>query len=142
MMLIQESASSPHFFQMSVAPDPARVADVRHEVTHHLHRWQLSHLADAAELVTSELVTNGLRHGGGDSVTVAVEHTGDTVLIAVDDGSPQIPVARSAGEEDENGRGLMILEHIASAWGTKTTSTGKQTWAVLPAAIPEAGTTP
>ncbi|MEU8567148.1 ATP-binding protein [Streptomyces pathocidini] len=122
-----------HRFQIALAPDLALVAAMRREVRRHLAHWRLPHLVSDVELVASELVTNALTHGPGESVTVAVEYADGEVLVAVDDHSPALPVARTAGDGDLGGRGLCIVQALARTCGSKRTGTGKTVWAVLAA---------
>lgn len=44
---------------------PRSVGKARHLLLRHLNAWDLVHLADSAELVLSELLTNSVRHAGG-----------------------------------------------------------------------------
>jgi hypothetical protein len=82
--------------------------------------------------VVSELVTNAVVHARTDLlVTVARRARG--LYLAVRDGQPERPRLAPAGIgcPDVHGRGLFIVEHVASAWGTVPThdGTGKVVWA-------------
>lgn len=80
----------------------------------------------AVALVTSELVTNAVRHGRDDiEVTVTCDHS--CVRIEVRDDSRDAPTRREASEADHGGRGLALVEKLATTWwvdwhddGTKT----------------------
>jgi anti-sigma regulatory factor (Ser/Thr protein kinase) len=71
-----------------------------------------------ATLLTSELITNALRHGTGE-ITIRVTRSAHEVRIAVADGSKHDPLARTAGHDDEGGRGLAIVDALASSWGVE-----------------------
>lgn len=97
--------------------------------------------ATDAELVTSEYVTNAIRYttsGEGGAIQVTVAATARTVRIEVTDrgpaGPPRAP-APPTGEmngEDENGRGLMIVDALATRWGHYGLGGGPLTaWAEL-----------
>ncbi|MGE3620831.1 MAG: SpoIIE family protein phosphatase, partial [Acidimicrobiia bacterium] len=87
-----------------------------------------SELADDAVLATSELATNALRHAGG-LVALRVDVTGLRVHVEVEDGSAQELRRRDPGPFDTSGRGLVILDELASRWGTSPTDDGgKVVW--------------
>jgi anti-sigma regulatory factor (Ser/Thr protein kinase) len=86
-----------------------------------------------AELLTSELVTNALIHTDDDAVlTATVGPRG--VRVEVRDfvaGRPR-PSAPGSGEAT-NGRGLVLLESLADAWGVRAHGVGKSVWFELDA---------
>ena len=84
-----------------------------------------------ASLVTSELVSNGVRHARGGLV-LQVLQLRDGVVVAVADDSPAPPVVRASGHKlAEDGRGLLIVERISDQLGWARTPTGKVVWAVI-----------
>jgi anti-sigma regulatory factor (Ser/Thr protein kinase) len=84
-----------------------------------------------ATLVTSELVSNGLRHARGGLV-LQVLALPDGVVVAVADDSPAPPVVRAnAHKLAEDGRGLLIVERISDQLGWARTPTGKVVWAAV-----------
>ncbi|MFE0420069.1 ATP-binding protein [Streptomyces tendae] len=95
-----------------------------------LAHWRLSDHGETAELLLTELVTNALRHSDGSSIGVRVCVRDDRLVIAVNDGSPGIPVLRPAGPDDESGRGLFLVEALAESWGAS--ADGATTWCTLP----------
>jgi two-component sensor histidine kinase len=76
-----------------------------------------------AGLLVSELVSNSLQHSDsgrpGGTITVTVAVTAGEVLIEVtDDGGAGHPVPRPAsGDDDEDGRGLRLVQQLAGGWG-------------------------
>ncbi|MFC9797230.1 ATP-binding protein [Streptomyces sp. NPDC127584] len=66
--------------------------------------------ADAL-LVTSELVTNAIRHGGGLTAFHAALD-GDTLRLAVSDASPDHPAARSTGHGSPGGFGWPLVRRL------------------------------
>ncbi|MFE5940540.1 ATP-binding protein [Streptomyces sp. NPDC056470] len=92
--------------------------------------WGCVDLADTAELLLTELLTNALRHAAGSEIRVHVYPRGGQCVIEVNDGSPCRPELRHAGLEDESGRGLSLVDALADSWGTS--DDGTTTWCTLP----------
>ncbi|MEU8844910.1 SpoIIE family protein phosphatase [Streptomyces sp. NPDC048564] len=107
--------------------DPAEVGRARAVVREQLHGWGLSRLADSAELLVSELVTNAVRHSHSRPVELRLVR-GETLLCEVDDDDHELPTLLHAGPDDETGRGLRVVSVLARAWGTSRTSAGKAVW--------------
>ncbi|KKD08166.1 SpoIIE family protein phosphatase [Streptomyces sp. WM6386] len=108
-------------------PDPVEVGRARSVVREQLHDWGLARLADAAELMVSELVTNAVRHSRSRPLQLRLVR-GDTLLCEVDDDDHDLPTLLSADPEDEFGRGLRIVSTLAREWGTSRTKAGKTVW--------------
>lgn len=81
----------------------------------------------AAELLASELVTNAVMHGHGP-VHVVMEHSADGLAVTVVDEAPAEPVVAKAAPGDTSGRGLRLVDVLASEWGVKTSQPGKGVW--------------
>jgi anti-sigma regulatory factor (Ser/Thr protein kinase) len=93
-----------------------------------LQRWGLEHAVDSAQLLTSELVTNAVVHAGTD-VQVIMEVEGDRLHIEVIDLTQRPPVIRYAPYDDlQTGRGLTLLDTVASSWGVEPLEQGKSVW--------------
>jgi anti-sigma regulatory factor (Ser/Thr protein kinase) len=90
-------------------------------VTGHLPR----RAREAAELVTSELVTNSVVHAG----------TPFSVFAAVDEDSVELVVADHAGWIDEEpesaGHGLLLVGLLTADWAAVMEEDGKRVWARL-----------
>ncbi|WP_141207704.1 ATP-binding SpoIIE family protein phosphatase [Streptomyces griseorubiginosus] len=110
-----------------IALDPAEVGRARAVVREQLHDWGLAKLADGAELMVSELVTNAVRHAHRQPVQLRLVR-GDTLLCEVDDDDHDLPNLSSAGPTDELGRGLRVVSTLAREWGTSRTKAGKTVW--------------
>jgi anti-anti-sigma regulatory factor len=90
---------------------------------------------DSAALVLDELVTNAVLHGR-TPIEVLVGLRGTAVRVAVADLSPDAPRRRAAAEEEENGRGLALVDALACRWGVlPRQARGKVVWAVLPGRV-------
>jgi anti-sigma regulatory factor (Ser/Thr protein kinase) len=99
--------------------------------------WDAAELADDAELVASELVTNSVSAcAGPDRAAIRLVLTLDQgeLAVLVRDDDPSAPVAAQPGVEDESGRGLLIVEHLSDRCGwfpLQGASPAKVTWAVI-----------
>ncbi|MDG9723404.1 ATP-binding SpoIIE family protein phosphatase [Streptomyces sp. DH41] len=110
-----------------LARDPAEVGRARAAVREQLHDWGLPKLADSAELMAGELVTNAVRHAHARPVELRLVRA-DTLLCEVDDDDHELPALRGAGPDDEAGRGLRVVSTLAREWGASRTKAGKTVW--------------
>ncbi|MFJ6833460.1 SpoIIE family protein phosphatase [Streptomyces sp. NPDC091209] len=107
--------------------DPVEVGRARAVVREQLHVWGLSALADNAELMVGELVTNAVRHAHSRRIELRLVR-GDTLLCEVDDDDHTLPMLVSAGPGDEFGRGLRLVSALSREWGASRTGAGKTVW--------------
>jgi anti-sigma regulatory factor (Ser/Thr protein kinase) len=82
--------------------------------------------ADTVELVVSELVTNAVLHGGSE-VLLMIANLGDRVRVEVSDSSPCLPQVVHT-DLGAHGRGLQLVDALATRWGSEPTVTGKMVW--------------
>jgi hypothetical protein len=80
---------------------------------------------DDAELLTSELVTNSVQHGGGGTIRLHVVLGPTTLRVEVADGSKRSLRPRTAGE---GGFGLTLVASIATRWGGGRIAGTNVTW--------------
>lgn len=116
-----------------LAADTTAIRRARKTVGDQLWAWGLSRLVDDAELITSELVTNAIAHGGG-TIELRLSALPDRVRISVLDGNPD-EVPQPAGDRglQVGGRGLALVDQIALAWGHEIHDGAKEVWAELAA---------
>jgi anti-sigma regulatory factor (Ser/Thr protein kinase) len=76
---------------------------------------------DVVELLTSELVTNAVRHGASDvneAILVRARRDDDCVRVEVCDEGPGFdPQPDPRGMLDPGGNGLLLVNALASRWG-------------------------
>jgi anti-sigma regulatory factor (Ser/Thr protein kinase) len=112
-----------------LTPHPTSVGAARRFVRDVLMSRDVSkYVVDTVELLTSEVVTNAIVHGrSGPQLTVEID--GDVVRVAVRDMSSEVPVRRLSHVDDVSGRGVVIVEELASAWGVEREGNGaKRVW--------------
>ena len=85
-----------------------------------LTAWHLDEdAADTALLLTSELVTNAVRHGRPPVHVRAEVSEGGVVRVEVDDASPSPVRQQDPDLDDLGGRGLQLVEMLSTAWGSR-----------------------
>ncbi|NBM20020.1 SpoIIE family protein phosphatase [Streptomyces sp. GC420] len=85
-------------------------------------------LFDLGVLAASELVANSLQHGT-PPMRLRLRRTDRRLIIEVTDGDDHLPSRRRAEPADETGRGISIIDTVASAWGSRRTpGGGKAVW--------------
>lgn len=89
-------------------------------------------LVETAQLLASELFTNALDHSEG-AITLSVVTTAQVLRVEVTDHAEGAPTVRHADSDDEHGRGMLIVETLAKAWGAGRSSRGrgKYVWFTL-----------
>lgn len=81
-----------------------------------------------AELLASELVTNAIVYGAGDPILL-LDIRQDGVHVEVHDSGPAVDLAPlNVGPTSVRGRGLDIVDALASSWGIEPRPVGKSVW--------------
>jgi anti-sigma regulatory factor (Ser/Thr protein kinase) len=114
----------------------ASVADARGRVRARLREWGLgAELRDDACLVVTELFTNAVRHTDSEKITCALHDAGLVIRLEVTDQGcgDGDPVPYAAQDDEEGGRGLLLVSVLAAAWGSDPAAegTGRVVWAEL-----------
>jgi anti-sigma regulatory factor (Ser/Thr protein kinase) len=112
---------------LALPAEPASAAASRRHARRLLGAWGLATCMDTVQLLVSELVANAVtaaravpgRHpaAAGPPVELSLRRTGASLIIEVRDPNPDPPVAKQAGPQDEDGRGLLIVETLSTRWG-------------------------
>jgi anti-sigma regulatory factor (Ser/Thr protein kinase) len=82
---------------------------------------------DSALLCTSELVTNAIVHGRSD-VRLNVLVDAARLRIEVGDDNSRQPALQPVDDGALDGRGLFIVDLLASRWGVRDDAIGKVVW--------------
>lgn len=124
--------------QLTLAAHPAAVPGVRRRAGQVLTEWGLEGLADTALLLVSELVTNavrayantgpaGNRPRPGAEIAVTLSLNG-RLLIEVWDAHPGPAVPQYPAATADSGRGLLVVDALATKWGQRAARGGKVVW--------------
>jgi anti-sigma regulatory factor (Ser/Thr protein kinase) len=99
--------------------------------------WTPADATLVVELLATELVSNVVRHVASP-MTVRLIHEGSAVRVEVDDDGGKAPVLLEVAPDAEHGRGLVLVESLATEWGWTARDRGKTVWFVV--ALEEAPT--
>ena len=124
--------------RVRLARGPAAAAEARGQVRAAIAAWKAPVDTDAAVLLTSELVTNAVKHAEGETVMLGIRCGRDRLRVDVHDMSPSPPVLTGASADDEEGRGLRLVSDLSTEWGSYRTPVGKVVYFTL-AFQPEPG---
>jgi anti-sigma regulatory factor (Ser/Thr protein kinase) len=86
--------------------------------------------AEAAELLTSELAANAVMHAQS-RYEVRLSRSNGSIRVEVVNDQPEM-IVRLVEAYGEGGRGLAIVNELASAWGVETGASQKIVWFELP----------
>ncbi|MEU3225565.1 SpoIIE family protein phosphatase [Streptomyces sp. NPDC006976] len=134
LLLRRKAAQAPQpggRLQQHVAQnDPEALSSARHMIRAAVRAWGAKDRADEIELAADELTTNALMHTDGGAIVTIRVLTGPERRLRVDveDRSSALPRRRDAGESGVSGRGLMLVDQLADAWGVESRGTGKCVW--------------
>ncbi|WP_055482711.1 ATP-binding protein [Sphaerimonospora mesophila] len=128
--------ASPDLLGSAVLPGRSISVGIARAFVRDLLRVAECHQVDDALLLVSELVTNAVQHSDSGlhrhgQVSVAVVDAGATIRVDVtDDGSSgAFPmVAEAADLDTERGRGLWLVDRLATRWGAHGSPAGRVVW--------------
>ncbi|MFJ7903668.1 SpoIIE family protein phosphatase, partial [Streptomyces sp. NPDC096198] len=89
--------------------------------------WDCTERTDDARLLLSEILTNAVQHAQGP-LGVHVCRTDTDLTVEISDRSHHLPQPRQAADDEECGRGLLLVRTVADDWGVRPTDEGKTTW--------------
>ncbi|MFJ2213485.1 ATP-binding protein [Streptomyces sp. NPDC101062] len=131
--------------QLDLAATLTAVNASRNFIVITLTKWGAGRIVDDAKLVVSELVTNAVKATGVTDpnpkwaalsklnlINVRLVGLEASIVIEVWDCESKEPVPTDAADDDENGRGLALIDALALKWGTYPSRGGKVVWAELP----------
>ncbi|MEU1009973.1 ATP-binding protein [Streptomyces sp. NPDC005890] len=113
--------------------DLRAVPEARRALRELLRHWGKPGRSEIAELLTSELVTNALVHTDDDAVLTAVVEDGGLRVEVRDFVARRPEASASSSDDDTHGRGLLLVQSLADAWGVRPHGVGKSVWFELDA---------
>ncbi|MEV0492354.1 ATP-binding protein [Streptomyces atratus] len=129
--------------RVTLPSEPVSVPAARRHVARVLADWGLpddTETADTIRLIVSELATNAVQHTFGQSPTFTVDlrlEREEQLHLGVTDSHPRWPQRLPEAEQQDNGRGMVIIRWLAEECGGRLTVTptpegGKTVWIALP----------
>ncbi|MET8830130.1 ATP-binding protein [Streptomyces sp. NPDC004610] len=126
-------------YTLSIPNDLRAVTVCRRTLRLILTMHGLIRLADTAELIATELVSNAVRHTDGPAALRVRRNAQGVVWIATWDTNPEPPgppkTWEQLGDDEEDGRGLALIDSCADYWGWQPSGRfgdqGKYVWCEL-----------
>ncbi|MGW1891526.1 ATP-binding protein [Streptomyces sp. NPDC002004] len=108
--------------------DLRAVPEARRALRELLRHWGPPGRSEIAELLATELVTNALVHTDNDAVLTATVGP-RTLRVEVRDFVARRPRLRvPVADDGTHGRGLVLVQSLADAWGVRAQEVGKVVW--------------
>jgi len=118
-------------YRARLTAGPAAAGEARRQVRAAICAWDLPVDPDVAVLLTSELVTNAIRHEVTGIVMLAITCSCGQLRVDVHDTSRSWPMLADAAADAEVGRGLMLVSTLSAEWGFYRTPAGKAVYFTL-----------
>ena len=117
--------------ELRMLPDPTAPANTRRWLRDMLTDSGLAReLLDDTLLVVDELVMNAVVHAA-TPISVTLEYSVNACRCSVSDRCATGPLPRVVERADGSGRGLRLVNAIASTWGVERSHTGTTVWAEI-----------
>lgn len=131
--------------ELTLAATPNAVSWARRHTVDILQRWHFPNEGiEVARLIVSELATNAIQHAQPTNTSESTDlgtimlmlwPTDYGFILAISDPDPRPPAPRPHDASASGGRGLILIQSMASRWGYSPTqpNPGKIVWAEVPA---------
>lgn len=120
-------------FSLSLPSEARQVPFVRRLVGDICCIFDLEELAELAQLLVSETLTNAVVHARSPFVMVAAKAGPEELRVHVSDDDFEPPVLRHPAPDAVGGRGLLLVSSLADDWGVTRQPLGKTVWFLLKA---------
>jgi hypothetical protein len=125
---------APRGDRLSVELEPmvGAARQARELITEVCAQWERPGLTGSACIVVTEMVNNVVAHAGTSMVVMLAAH-GTGMSVAVRDRSGTLPLFTGApvAPTAYGGRGMLLIDSVASHWGSLALTDGKVVWALL-----------
>jgi hypothetical protein len=120
-----------HQRRFRLAREPTAPAQARSQVRTVIRAWQVPVDPDIAVLLASDLVTNAVTHGDGETVTLAITCSRGHLRIDVYDTWRSLPTAVGEPVGRAPGCGLALVAALSTEWGSFRTPAGEAVYFTL-----------
>jgi anti-sigma regulatory factor (Ser/Thr protein kinase) len=127
---VERSIASRSVVTLDLLPEPRSATRARELVREHLDSVAPAEAVEVAALVVTELVTNAVLHAR-TAIALSVDVEPGRIRLRVADESDVVPARRSYAPEAATGRGLALVDRLATAWGVEPSPRGKTVWAEI-----------
>ncbi|MFJ9646744.1 SpoIIE family protein phosphatase [Streptomyces sp. NPDC004244] len=133
---------APRIHQYIHQADPEGLSEARFALRQALRDWGMPELADDVEVAAGELLVNALLHTDGGAVLTmeVLPEPVRRIRLWVKDRSSVWPRRRTPGEAATTGRGLLLVDALATHWGVESRGDGKAVWCEFDASGSPRGT--
>jgi hypothetical protein len=111
--------------------EPSAAGEARSQVRAAIRAWKIPVDPDIAIVLTSDVVTNAIAHGNGETVTLAIRCSRGRLRIDVYDKSPYLPLGAVEPADTRTVCGLALVAALSTEWGSFRTPAGKATYFTL-----------
>jgi ABC-type transporter Mla MlaB component len=121
-----------HRVSREMEPVVGAARRTREMITEACGHWDRLDLTGPACIVATEMVNNVVAHAHTPMIVLLAVH-GDGMSVAVRDRSAVVPTfsGEAPGPSVYGGRGMLLIDSMATRWGNLTLGDGKVVWAVL-----------
>ena len=130
-----EGGAETYLASWRLVPQPIAPALARRAIRRQLAEWGVPDSSPVVELLVTELVTNAMRHAHG-MIRFTLWYEEGLLRGEVEDANPEPPRLLAIRRDDEQGRGLQLVERLSCCWGSTRTAAGKAVWFELPVGRP------
>ncbi len=120
-----------HGCRIRLTARPAAAAEARSQVREVIWAWRPPVDPDVAILLTSDLVTNAIRHAEGGTVTLAVRCGHGQLRVDVDSTAGTGPAPADTPAGAQIGPGLILVATLSDEWGYYRTPAGQAVYFAL-----------
>lgn len=122
------SEAYAHCVEMSLQNDLRMAQKARVLVRGNLRSWGVAEeCISIVELLTSEAVSNAVLHAA-PPVHVMLRHGDPGVRVEVVDSRPELHIPSAPHPDQTGGRGLWLIQMLATRWGHRGHGQGKVVW--------------
>jgi len=112
---------------VDLPPEPASATRARALARERFSQSCSRDTLDTIALLVTELVTNAILHAR-TTMQLTLDTRPGVVRITVEDESNEQPTLQHYTSDAVTGRGLALVEQLASSWGVEDTPNGKLVW--------------